>query len=280
MNKKSRILVLLILILVLIPIFEVFAAPSWWPLVPCGTSVNPEPCTRCDLFKLVKNVIDFILIGIVPPVAAVLFITAGLMIVLAGASPSMYARGIAIFKTTFWGLVIILASWMITNTFIKSFGPDQIKGSWFRYTCKETVITGPGGPGNICFRPDLLVQQYNTSSTIKNAPELNTLISCVNSRLGSYIDQSKLYTYERENRLCNYTRGRPVCGACEHEVDSCHYGGASGASGSQAVDFNARSISEQDLYQRLQSISGVCNFGSILFENDHTHVSTKSCAGK
>ena len=263
-------------------IFASVLAQSYLPLVPCGRT-GQAPCTRCDLFRLADNVIHFILEGLVPPVAAVLFITAGLMIVLAGANPAMYARGIAIFKNTFWGLVIIFASWMIVNTFIQSFGPDKAKGNWFRFTCTDTGITGPGGvgppPSALCSNPTALAGQYGVPSSPTNASELNQLISCVNSRLGSFIDQSQIYTYERQNDLCNYTRGQPVCGTCAHLVNSCHYGGAGGTTGAQAVDFNATGISEQELYQKLQSISGICNFGYILFEGTSTHVSTRSCTG-
>ena len=140
---------------------SVVSAVEYIPLVPCGLKVQPvdsagnrigdpaidytQPCTRCHAFKLAENVIDFGLEGIVPPVAAVLFIAAGLMILLAGANQKLYATGIAIFKNAFIGLVIILASWMIVNTFIQSFGPDQVKGSWFKFTCEAGAIT-PGGP--------------------------------------------------------------------------------------------------------------------------------------
>ncbi|TSC91303.1 MAG: Uncharacterized protein G01um10142_31 [Parcubacteria group bacterium Gr01-1014_2] len=285
-RKKSAVKLLLFLLLLttfyLLHSNSVFAAPSWWPLVPCGTSANPTPCTRCDLFRLADNVILFILEGIVPPVAAVLFIAAGLMIVLAGANQKFYAMGTTIFKNTFWGLVIILASWMIVNTFIQSFGPDKAKGSWFRFTCKDEVIT-PGGPppSALCSNPSALAAQYGVPSSPTNAPELNQLISCVNSQLNNFIDQSQVYTYETDNSnvLCNYTRGNPVCGACAHLINSCHYGGAGGTTGAQAVDFNAVGISEQELFNRLSAVRSECNFGFIKFETDHTHISTTTCAG-
>ena len=279
MSKKSKVLIFLILIFALIPIFQVFAAPSWLPLVPCGRT-GQVPCTRCDLFRLADNVIHFILEGLVPPVAAVLFIFAGLMILLGGAMPKRIELGKTIFKNTFWGLLIILASWLIANTFIQSFGPDKAKGTWFRFTCREGVITPGGPPPALCSNPAGLARQYNTAYPYnQNAPELNQLISCVNSRLGSFIDQSQIYTYERQNDLCNYTRGNPVCGGCAHLVNSCHYGGPNGTTGARAVDFNAVGISEQELFNRLSAIRSTCNFGFIKFENSHTHVSTVSCAG-
>ena len=154
------------LILIFVSSFLIFplvvSAVDYLPLVPCGLKVQPsgataknpdgtpynytQPCTRCHVFKLAENVIDFGLEGVVPPVAAVLFIYAGLMILLAGANQKLFENGKTIFKNTFIGLLIILASWLIVNTFIQSFGPDQVKGSWFKFTCQDNVITPPGPP--------------------------------------------------------------------------------------------------------------------------------------
>lgn len=295
----KKIVVLAIAVFVLLPVFV--HAVDYLPLVPCGVSEQNEAdfkargegqadwdysraCTRCDAFKLTKNIIDFVLIGIVPVAAAVLFIAGGLVIVLAGARPEWIKNGKNIFWNTFIGLIVIFSSWIIVNTFIQSFGPDQAKDSWFRFTCRGSVITGPSGvslpPGAACSNPQGLAQFFNAAYPRRNAPELDTLISCVNSRLGGFIDQSQAYTYETENSnvLCNYTRGRSACGACAHSLNSCHYGGPNGTNGSLAVDFNARGISEQELFNRLNAIRGVCNFGFIQFEDDHTHVSTRSCS--
>ncbi len=274
------------------------SAVDYLPLVPCGLKAQPvdsagnragdpaidytRSCTRCDAFKLAENVIDFGLLGIVPPVAAVLFIFAGLMILLGGAMPKRIELGKTVFKNTFIGLLIILASWLIVNTFIQSFGPDQVKGSWFKFTCKDSVIS-PGGPavpsGLSCSNPQGLATYYNVAYPRKNAPELDRLISCVNSRLSNFIDQNQIFTYERRNNLCNYTKGQNICGACQHRINSCHYGGPNGTNGSLAVDFNARGISEQELFNRLSAVRNECNFGFIKFETSHTHISTPSCTG-
>jgi len=293
---KLKILVFLILLTTFYLLPTISLAVDYIPLVPCGLKAQPvdssgnrigdpgidytRSCTRCDAFKLAENVIDFGLKGIVPPVAAVLFVTGGLVILLSGAKPEWITFGKKIFWNTFIGLLIILASWLIVNTFIQSFGPDQVKGSWFKLTCRDSVITGPGGIGASCSNPGPLAEQNNTVFPKKNAPELDELIRCVNSKLGSFIDQDKIYTYEKRNELCNYTRGQTVCGACAHRINSCHYGGPNGSNGSLAVDFNAQEgTSEQDLFNRLSALRNVCNFGFILFENNHTHISTKTCAG-
>ena len=234
------------------------SAVDYLPLVPCGLNQQPSggdpnndytrACTRCDSFRLVKNVIDFVLIGIVPVAAAVLFIAGGLVIVLAGARPEWISTGRQIFWNTFIGLVVIFSSWLVVNTFLKSFAPDQAAAPWYRFTCEpETGRIRPGGPpapGAACSDPQGLARSFNAplpnnfpQTPGVNAPELDALIFCVNSRLGNVIDQNQLYTYERDNPLCNLTRGSRICGICTHRVNSCHYGGSDGTSGSLAVDF-------------------------------------------
>lgn len=274
-------------------------AVDYLPLVPCGISSErvtefkakgegdaqwtryDQPCSTCDGFRLAKNVIDLVLYGIVPAIATGLFIIGGLMILLGGASEKWVSLGRTIFWDTFIGLIIIFSAWLIANTFIKSFGPNQIQSSWNTFLCEDETITPPGVA--VCSNPQQLAQQYSAAFPPNfpqtpgiNAPELDQLISCVNSRIGNFIDQSQIYTYERTNPLCNLTKGDSVCGTCQHTVNSCHYGGTQG---SQAVDFNAQGISEVELYQELSAIYNVCNFGFILFESTHTHVSTQSCAG-
>lgn len=98
------------------------------PIVPCGLSQNHPAtswddaldCTPCDLFRLIRNIIDFILIGLMPPLATLFFVWAGFLWMLGGANPSWYSQARSIFSTTFWGVVIILLSWVMTNTLLAS----------------------------------------------------------------------------------------------------------------------------------------------------------------
>lgn len=165
-SKRLRFKIVIFLVLFFALFFlisdSVSAFSHYFPLVPCGLnkptpeeiadgkqlldSSYYEPCTRCDLFKLAKNIIDFILEGIVPSVAAILFVAAGLMVLLSGARPDWIGISRKIFWNTFIGLIIVFSSWMIVNTLLKSFAPAQADVPWYRFTCKDGVIT-PGGGG-------------------------------------------------------------------------------------------------------------------------------------
>ncbi|OGM98299.1 MAG: hypothetical protein A2915_04265 [Candidatus Yanofskybacteria bacterium RIFCSPLOWO2_01_FULL_41_34] len=144
MKIGKKIIVLTVLVFMFFPIFTY--AVSWWPLVPCGTSVNPTPCNQCDLFRLLKNVIDFVLIGLMPPVAAILFVWGGFLILMGGANPGLISKGRSIFWNTAIGVAIILASWLITNTIIRSIAEDNIAPEWWKFECRVTTVSQPPVP--------------------------------------------------------------------------------------------------------------------------------------
>jgi hypothetical protein len=270
------------------------AAPDWWPLVPCGLNAEPagklgytEPCNRCDIFKLLKNLIDFVLMGLMPILATLFFVIAGFHIVLAGGNMSSVARGKQIFWDTVKAVAILSISWLLVNTLIRSLARDQnVASNWWKFECRYTVKapTRPkpltGAAAELCKSTAALAKEYGVPAPAKNAPELDALIACVKADpVNQYIDQAQIYTTDRSHPLCNYTRGQPICESCSHSQYSCHYGGQTGDDGSLAADFNAKGISEQELYDKLRQLFTKCNFGYIGFEDNHVHVSTKSCDG-
>lgn len=149
-SKKLRILIFFVLFI----IFSIFTVSSafavdWLPLVPCGLKEQPSggdsdidytaPCTTCDFFRLGKNVIDFILFGIIPPAAVLLFIVAGFLILTAGGTVGKISFGKSIFWHTFLGLLIIFSAWLVTNTILKSFAPGDVGDKWHELKCEAGV---------------------------------------------------------------------------------------------------------------------------------------------
>lgn len=105
-------------------------------LVPCGTSTT-HPCTWCDLMQLITNVINF-LIYIVIPLAAVMIVVGGIMIMTAGGSTTRLAKGKEIVTAAVVGLLIALLSWLIIDTIIKiiAVGWDSLQiGPWNKLSC-------------------------------------------------------------------------------------------------------------------------------------------------
>lgn len=104
-------------------------------LVPCGTSGTPL-CTTCDIFKLIKNVIDFLLVDLVPALAVLFVVIAGVFMFFGGLQPGNFERGKKILKDTVVGLFIVFGAWVITTTILKSVaGDNNIFNNWFSIQC-------------------------------------------------------------------------------------------------------------------------------------------------
>ncbi|OGN08033.1 MAG: hypothetical protein A2750_01000 [Candidatus Yanofskybacteria bacterium RIFCSPHIGHO2_01_FULL_45_42] len=174
--NKNIVLIISVMAIFLLGAQIAQAAFPGVPLVPCGrnpisftsTDINDvhRACSQCDLFKLARNILDFLSFGLMPIVAALLFTFAGLLILLGGAVPSQYKRGVDIFKNTLIGLLIMYSAWLITNTVIKSLQEGNTGGAcldsgfcsndssrtctdnsqcvdaWYQFTCHTTVGGG------------------------------------------------------------------------------------------------------------------------------------------
>jgi hypothetical protein len=318
------------------------AAP-FFPLVTCGASGQP-PCTPCNLFQTAHNVLNFILLGVTGPIAAFLIVIAGGMMLLSGTSITTVANGRKLLTSTLGGVAIILLAWVVTNTLIKALGQGRVGDRWYEYTCPEflqntheAVLADPvasrGSPQEpnaelvaeekkLCTNTVELAKYFNVPSTVKNSPALDIAIAClvrdpvVRALISDNGVPRQLYTYENNNKLCNFTRGFSVCGSCAHTKNSCHYGGRTGTGGAEAADFNwngkwvyynsdTRTVAcaDRDSSKCAESVTGGayakiggemglwqaiveaakqhnCQINQPIFENNHTHVSTTACEGR
>lgn len=144
MHKKT-----VIFVLVFIAVF--FLVGQAWaldPLVPCGREGTPD-CQTCDILKLVKNISDFILTYLVPGLATLFFLWAGFLILLGGGIPSQVQSGKNIFKTTVYGIAIMMLAWLIVNTVLRTVAGDQnIANEWWKLECQESAAISPISPAN------------------------------------------------------------------------------------------------------------------------------------
>ena len=163
-GQKFKILVSLLLLPILYFLLSTSASAHtsglWMPgdpIVPCGMTppagfIGPptpeqQPCTECDLLHLLKHLVDFVLVAAAPILATLFFIIAGFYMMLGGANPGMLSKGKSMFKDTFIGLLIVMLTWLITNTLIQSLADPSIFGGgpWYSLSCSN----GKLGPGNI-----------------------------------------------------------------------------------------------------------------------------------
>ena len=141
---KKTFLIIFLGILFFSPLFALAAG-----LVPCGGQNEPK-CELCHFFVLFKNVIDFLLIKIVPYLAVLMLAIGGFMYVFAYLSPtealpggvkggpSLLSQAKRLFTSVVFGLLIIFAAWIIVNVFFQMIGVASwtgLEGGWWRINC-------------------------------------------------------------------------------------------------------------------------------------------------
>ena len=107
-------------------------------LVQCGTKVDASgaitnPCGICDLFKLVSIIVNFITYNIAAPLATIMLIYGGVMLIISGGSEERKKKGLNAIWAAVWGLVIVFGAWLIVNTIINSLANNEFSGGWNRF---------------------------------------------------------------------------------------------------------------------------------------------------
>ncbi len=106
----------IVLIMLLMPIVSL--AQGDQGLIPCGTITNTEPCEFKHFMILINTVIDFIFKYLAMPIAAIMFVYAGGLLVITGGSPENRTKAKSIFTSTLIGLVLAAAAWIIVRTLL------------------------------------------------------------------------------------------------------------------------------------------------------------------
>lgn len=132
-RKKNFLIILLSAVL----FFPLAAAADG--LVPCGGD-EEVPCELCHFFVMFKNIIEFLLIKIVPPLAVLLVAWGGMLYIFSADNPANIAKANSIFKSVAIALIIIYASWLMISLFLQVIGIVEWTGllSWWEISdCPE-----------------------------------------------------------------------------------------------------------------------------------------------
>jgi hypothetical protein len=109
-------------------------------LVICGTSTTP-PCNICDLYKVIKILIDFAFMRLLPILFMIMMVYVGILYLTAGAIPSNIAKANGMFYNLLIGTAIVLASWMIVNTILKVLAANtDYSTTWYQIECHSTKV--------------------------------------------------------------------------------------------------------------------------------------------
>lgn len=114
--------------------FGISTSAALGPIVPC-TGLN---CSWCDLLRLGKNIIDFLMYAIFP-IATVMIIWGGFLILISGGSIDRAQRGRKALTAAIAGLLIALLAWIILDTIIKIVAPNfqaASFGPWNQLQCQ------------------------------------------------------------------------------------------------------------------------------------------------
>ena len=118
-------------------------------LVPCGPAYC-NICQLCHLFAMLINIVTFLFICLVPPMAVLGIVGAGLSVMFAGGDPSKLKRAKDIMKNTVIGLVLIYGAWVIVSSILTVIGVVDWTGlqTWFQLDAALCPSAGGGGmPG-------------------------------------------------------------------------------------------------------------------------------------
>lgn len=95
-------------------------------------------CSLCTFLQMINRIVVFLVRDVTAPLAGLLFLVGGIMMVASGGSEDRFKKGKEMFKNTAIGVLIVLASWAIVNTLITTFGANVagfVPGDWWNVTC-------------------------------------------------------------------------------------------------------------------------------------------------
>jgi len=120
--------ILTLIILFTIPVFT-FAAG----LVPCGGTGEPA-CQACHVLSLGQNLLTWF-ITIMASIIALTFAFGGMKMVMSGGNGEAVSQAKGMMTNSVIGLIILLSSYLIVDTFLKLFVKDALLGTWNKIDC-------------------------------------------------------------------------------------------------------------------------------------------------
>lgn len=106
-------------------------------LVPCGKEVDQNGLVcRCELahvFVLILNVYNFLVLNIATPIAALLIVFGGVLLLVSGGSPGLASRARQILWGAAIGLLLVFGSWLMINIVLSAIGYPGFGGvPWWK----------------------------------------------------------------------------------------------------------------------------------------------------
>lgn len=102
--------------------------------IECGGEDQPA-CKLIDIFKVFKNILEFVWFSIIPPIAILMLIIGGIMFITSSGNPDALKKSKALLTSIVIGLIIIYGAWLVINLFFTIIGVESwtgLKDGWFQ----------------------------------------------------------------------------------------------------------------------------------------------------
>jgi len=137
---------LLALLILAVLFFSSIPGISQAALVPCGRDLDDplttdidesQACQLCHIFVLFDRIVRFILFEVVPVLAVLMIVIAGVILMTASENPANVNKAKDVLKTVLIGLVLVYGAWLLINLFFLAIGLAEWKMNegWFNYPC-------------------------------------------------------------------------------------------------------------------------------------------------
>jgi hypothetical protein len=106
-------------------------------LVGCDL-IGEDRCTFCDFFRMLDRILDFLLLRIIPALAALMIAIGGVMYILSRGNPEDLARAKKLFVSVGIGMLIIYGAWLLVYAFLLIIGGVAWRGfggNWWVINC-------------------------------------------------------------------------------------------------------------------------------------------------
>jgi len=114
---------------------------------PSGTdSFDGVPCQFCHFFILLNGIISFLLIKLLPPLAVLMIILAGISFYFSGGNPNLLQRSKELVKAVIIGLFIAYGAYFIVGFLLFAFGAlhmnpfsEFFRDGFFKVNCMVNI---------------------------------------------------------------------------------------------------------------------------------------------
>ncbi|MDD3531027.1 MAG: hypothetical protein PHV99_00300 [Candidatus Pacebacteria bacterium] len=292
-SRTSLFALLLVAGLFIVPaIASAQSVPFFGPIIPQEANQGLCPASWGMVIIVINRIIAFMITLAIVFVAPLMIAYSGFLFVVNPVNASGKEKAKEILRNTVIGIVIALSGWMIVDALMAVlYNPGNAGGTWMTIirgntadvclpqkgalpsgTLNQTgtvtnVGVSPGAAtGRYTFDPGIAVQTKDESGP------LSSLLSCMAGKLPagvgriSSISDSLITSGQKTFAQC-------ATGGCQHQANSCHYGGKTCIGSSYAVDFG-----DDENITILTAAAKACG-AQTLNEGTHLHASVGAVSG-